>query len=263
LARAGAANLVWLAPGLAPIMRYRNQATAHFLNTAARVIAPTAFVRKIYEQAGLAMGKMTVVPHGIDLPAEQIAAARKLREMREEDGRLHIGYVGSIGYLKGLHVLIDAVSTLPAESVTLTIYGGLSDFPDYVRDLHERASHPGIAFAGVVARDDLWPAMADFDVVVLPTLWYEVSPLVIDEVFAMGIPIVASRIGAMAEKIRDGENGRLFPPGDADALAAILDDLRHHPEHLLAWAEDLPTVQRVATHMKAIEEVYAAALVSV
>jgi glycosyltransferase involved in cell wall biosynthesis len=183
--------------------------------------------------------------------------------MREGDGRLHIGYIGSIGYLKGLHVLIDAVNALPPESVTLTIYGGLSDFPDYVRDLQQRASHPGITFAGVVARDDLWPAMADFDVVVLPTLWYEVSPLVIDEVFAMGIPIVASNIGAMAEKIRDGENGRLFPPGDVAALTAILDDLQHHPGQLAEWADGMPAVQSVAAHMKAIEEVYAAALVSV
>ena len=89
-----------------------------------------------------------------------------------------------------------------------------------MRDLQQRASHPGITFAGAVARDDLWPAMADFDVVVLPTLWYEVSPLVIDEVFAMGIPIVASRMGAQTEKIGEGVNGRLFPPGDVPALTA-------------------------------------------
>jgi glycosyltransferase involved in cell wall biosynthesis len=263
LARGGAGSLGWLAPALAPVMRYRNESAGRFLNTAARVIAPTAFVRDVYAQAGLAVDRLRVVPHGIDLPVERIAAARELWRMREGDGRLHIGYIGSIGYLKGLHVLIDAVNALPPESVTLTIYGGLSDFPDYVRDLQQRASHPGITFAGVVARDDLWPAMADFDVVVLPTLWYEVSPLVIDEVFAMGIPIVASNIGAMAEKIRDGENGRLFPPGDVAALTAILDDLQHHPGQLAEWADGMPAVQSVAAHMKAIEEVYAAALVSV
>ena len=263
LARGGYGSLDWTAPAVAPLLRRRNTLAASVLARAARIIAPTRFVFETYRPFGLPLEKTVVVPHGIDLPLDAIAAARHLRATRAADGRLHIGYVGSVGELKGLHVLIDAVNRLPADKVTLTIYGGLEAFPAYVTGLKQQAQHPGITFAGAVNRDMLWQAMADFDVVVLPTLWYEVSPLVIDEVFAMGIPIVAADIGAMQEKVNDGIDGRRFPPGDAAALADILADLLRDPSQLRRWEQGIPPVQVVSQHMKAIEEVYAQALDSV
>ena len=83
---------------------------------------------------------------------------------------------------------------------------------DYSAQLQQSIRHDNIQLAGRINRADSWPALADLDVFVLPTLWYEVSPLTIQEVFAVGLPIIASHIGAMPEKIRDRIDGLLFPP---------------------------------------------------
>jgi glycosyltransferase involved in cell wall biosynthesis len=60
------------------------------------------------------------------------------------------------------------------------------------------------------------------DVVVVPSIWPETYSIVIREAFACGIPVIASRLGALPEGIRDGENGLLFEPGSTVGLAAIL-----------------------------------------
>ena len=68
-------------------------------------------------------------------------------------------------------------------------------------------------------------ALAATDVLVVPSTWYENAPLVISEAFAAAVVVVASNQGALAEKVRDGIDGLLFPRGDAAALAAVLQRL--------------------------------------
>jgi glycosyltransferase involved in cell wall biosynthesis len=77
--------------------------------------------------------------------------------------------------------------------------------------------------AGVTA------ALADDDVLVVPSRWYENSPNVILEAFAAGVPVVAAGHGGLAEMVRDGVDGLLFRPGDAAALAAALRRLAAEP----------------------------------
>ena len=253
LARGGQSE--WLAPLVAPLMAWRNVRLRPILQRASKVIAPTHFVQQTYQQLGLAGDNMIVIPHGIEVPHEQIQAILATRPLRQP-GTLHIGYIGSLGWQKGVHNLIAAVNRLPTEGVKLTIYGRLDTFPDYVAELQQQAHHPGIHFAGPVSRTDLWAALAAFDVVVMPTLWYEASPLTIQEVFAVGVPIVASRIGAMTEKIREGVDGRLVPPGNADALHKVLFNLLTDPTSLTQLRQNIQPVHTMAEHIEEIEALY-------
>ncbi|NCF65585.1 MAG: glycosyltransferase [Chloroflexi bacterium] len=256
LARAGRKQLSWMATAVAPLMQTRNRRLRAVLDRADRVIAPTEFVYHTYARAGISGANMVIIRHGIELPEEELEVARRRREFRKGDGCLRIGYVGSIGWQKGIHILIEAVNTLPPERVQLTLYGDPTVFPDYVASLRDKIQHPSIDLAGPVSREDLWLALAEFDVVVMPTLWFEVSPLTIDEVFAVGVPIVASRIGAMTEKINDGVNGRLFPTGDVVVLRQILSDLLDNPELLDHWRAGIRPVRRIDEHMADIEKLY-------
>ena len=256
LARAGWSKWEWLAPALAPLLYYRDRRLHKILDLAQSIIVPTNFVYNTFAEMGAPVKKIRTIRHGLDLPRDSVHKVRKMRDMRGFRPPLHIGYIGGINWQKGIHVLIDAVNRLPVDQVKLTIYGNLSSFPDYVSELRRRCHHPNILLAGPVSREQIWTALASFDVLVLPTLWFETSSLVLDEAFAVKVPVVASRIGVMIEKIKDNINGRLFPVGDIDALTRLLSDLINQPDVLQQWQEGIPEVYRIEEHVRDIEKVY-------
>lgn len=245
----GAAGL--LGPVAAPVLRRRCRLLRPIFAGAARVLAPNAFVRQMYAAMGFSTEAVVINPLGLEAPP----IAPPTRPATRGQG-LRLGYVGSISRQKGLHVLIDAVNGMPAKSVTLDIYGDLAVFPGYAAELRAKARHPGIRFNGVVGRDRVWAALAALDALVFPTLWYEASPAIIREAFAVRTPIVASNLGAAAAMIRHGVDGLLFQPGDADALRAILLELLEQPGRVGALRAGIAPVETVADHVTRIERVY-------
>jgi glycosyltransferase involved in cell wall biosynthesis len=252
LARAGHDRLAPLAPAVAPLMALRHRQLARLLAHAAHIIAPTHFVASTYGGMGIAPGQMTVVPHGLALsPGKPID-----RPARPAGAPLSVIFFGSLAWQKGVHTLVAAVNRLPAGTVRLSIFGNENVFPDYVAALKAMARHPAITFGGPLDRAALWQALAAADVAVVPSLWYEVSPLVINEAFAAGLPIVASDLGGLAELIADGRDGLLVPPGDDLALANALQSLHRHPDllaHLRAGIRPVPTL---ADHHDAVIAIY-------
>jgi len=256
LARAGQGGFLWLAPLVAPLMSYRNARLRRVLLQAGAVISPTHFVLRTYRTMGLPTDNMAVIPHGIEVPQSQIEQIWRERPQRSPAQPLNVGYVGSLGWQKGVHHLIEAVNGLPPDQVRLSLYGNLEAFPDYVARLRQEASHPQIHFMGRVDRQALWPALAALDVLVLPTLWYEASPLIIQEAFAVKVPLLASRIGALPEKIRDGVDGLLFPPGDVVALCALLQELIESPQKLDVLRNNILPVRTIQDQIQEIDALY-------
>jgi glycosyltransferase involved in cell wall biosynthesis len=256
LARAGLPTAI--APAIAPIMRRRNRLLREAFAAAALVIAPNDFVAGKVTGMGLPGERIVILPWGLALPGDLPAIRRAATADRATHPArpLRLGYVGSLARQKGLHVLIDAVNALPSDSVTLDIYGNPGVFPDYVRELEARATHPGVRFRGLLARDEFWPRMAALDAFVLPTLWYEASPLTIDEAFAAGVPVIGSAIGALPMMIRDGVDGRLFRPGDTVALAGVLRELIAQPEQLAVLRAGIAPVKTMDAHAAEIHARY-------
>ncbi len=91
---------------------------------------------------------------------------------------------------------------------------------------------PGIELLGRRTREDVLGLMREASFLVFPSLWYEGLPMAILEAFACGLPVIASRLGAMAEVIEDGRTGLLFRPGDAGDLAATIAWAATHPAEL-------------------------------
>jgi glycosyltransferase involved in cell wall biosynthesis len=98
--------------------------------------------------------------------------------------------------------------------------------------------------------------LAETDVLLVPSLWYENSPLVVQEAIAAGVPILASNLGALAEKVRPGVNGWLCPPGDIAAWRAQIRSLIEDP----SWREQLRIEKArwlsLEDHMTALEAIY-------
>ena len=109
--------------------------------------------------------------------------------------------------------------------VGLTIVG---DGPE--RAALEAAAPPNVTFAGQLPAEAVRRRMLDAQFLVMPSIWYEGFPMTIVEAYAAGLPVLASRIGSLAEIVEDGRTGRHFAAGDSTDLSRIVNELAVRPE---------------------------------
>ncbi len=211
-------------------------------------VAPSRSIADEFIALGLDRSRVRVSDYGFP---------RMTRTTRAATGaRLRIGFVGTLAWHKGAHVLLDALRRLPDDKYELQIHGDLKVFPDYVADLRRRAEGMSVRFMGRFDEAQAVAAYAGFDVLIVPSLWLENSPLVIHEAFQAGVPVVGSRIGGTADLVTDGVNGRLYDPASPAELAAILSSLVNNPAQLAAWVAALPAVKTIEEDARAWERTY-------
>lgn len=176
-------------------------------------IALTGFSRAKMIQAGLPAQKIFVKPNFADAPR---SPSRGLGD--------YALFIGRLSPEKGLAALLEAWSVL--QSIPLKIMG---DGP--LRPLAERhaQTHPMIEYLGHQDRVNVLHYLRNARFLVFPSEWYEAFPMAIVEAFSMGAPVVASRLGAQAELVRDGETGLLFTPGDPHDLSSKVQWLWDRP----------------------------------
>ena len=206
----------------------RDAAVRSMLAKVDLLVSPSRFLRERFLANGYSEPERLIYSdNGMRLPArtsDRQAAAMSgvdptCDRPRNRNPAVNFGFVGTVAEWKGVHVLIEAMNRLP-ENAGLEIHGVLEYFPDYVDQLRQLATHPGIRFCGRFDNDRIGAVLANIDVLIVPSLWYENSPLTIHEAFLAGVPVIASNIGGMAEYVDDGTNGLHFAVGDALDLAA-------------------------------------------
>ena len=166
-------------------------------------------------------GEYRVIPNGVVLPEGGVPPARA----RREGEPLRLAFVGQAVERKGLPVLLRAFEGLRREMpATLTLIG--ADEAEVEPLLVER---DGITVLGRVDDEVKHAALVDADVLCAPSLGGESFGMVLTEAFAAGTPVVASDIAGYRDVVMHGENGLLFPRGDATALAETLRDLAEDP----------------------------------
>ena len=211
----------------AAIVRRKDELLGELEQTADGVIAPSRFLRDVFIANGLPKDRIRVVPYGLEPGrVERVDVQRPRTPLR-------LGFAGVFSPWKAPHVAIDAVRSRPDLPVSLTLHGRLEEgmFADYIANLQQQAAGDDrIHFPGAFGRDQLGRVLADLDFLIVPSTWHENTPFVILEAFAAGLPVIASRLGGMAEIVRDGENGFLFDAGDHDGLARLLERLVAEPE---------------------------------
>lgn len=134
----------------------------------------------------------------------------------------NILFVGRLGRHKGVHTLIEAVRKMNNKEIHLHIIGK-GDYKEKLENLAENDER--ITFHGAVPDKDLPSFYKMADVTVVPSIWLEVAPVVIQESFLAGTPVIGSRIGGIPEMIRHEYNGLLFKPNDTDDLIHMLQRL--------------------------------------
>lgn len=199
-------------------LRRRQRFVAERLARIDRVAVPTEIMRSQLEAAGLEASRAVFVPFGINLA--YLEGARR----PPPGDRLRVGYIGTLYEHKGVHVLAQAIRRLAGRPVELDIYGRPDEYPAYVAGLRRIAGDDErIRFRGTFPNAQIGRILAGLDVLVVPSLWHENSPLVVQSAQAAGCPVIASDMAGLAEVIEHGGNGLLVPPGDVEALARAID----------------------------------------
>jgi glycosyltransferase involved in cell wall biosynthesis len=166
-----------------------------------RFIALTEFAKRKFVAAGIEAARIVV--KGNSVPDTGVGPGG--------DDAL---FVGRLAPEKGIATMLAAWRDL-GDAVRLRIVG---DGP-LREDVSEFASRtPGIEYLGRRDPAEVAALMRRASFLVFPSEWYETFGLTIAEAFACGTPVVAARLGAAAEIVTEGVTGRLFAPGDADAL---------------------------------------------
>jgi glycosyltransferase involved in cell wall biosynthesis len=250
VARAGHPRLLPALPLVAPVMASRNAALQPVIDGAARLIAPTDFVRRWYVQHGFPADKTLVLAPALAYPGP--------RPRAEMARTFRVAYIGGLSSQKGVHVLIEAFAGLRGEA-ELWIAGDESADPPYGRRLRELASksaQANIRFLGRLNRDQVWYTLSNVDIVAVPTLWYETYSFIISEAFVAGVPVVASRLGPIADRVRDGVDGRLLPPGDVMAWRNVLQVLLNSPSDLAALRAGVRAPERLEEHAGQLDALF-------
>lgn len=186
-----------------------------------RFIALTRFAKERYVAAGIEPARIAVKPNFVPDPGRTPAG--------RQPPRVGALFVGRLSPEKGLRVLLQAWQGL---DVPLTIIG---DGP--LKDLAVAGSGGAITYLGKQTPLEVRAAMRGAAFLVMPSETYETFGMVIVEAFANGLPIIASRLGAMAELVEDGRSGFLFRPGDARDLAAKARSVAARPDVLRGLSE--------------------------
>lgn len=230
---------------------HRQRYMYNLLKVSDFLLTPSQYVKDFFISLyPFLANKMEALPLGIPF-FEQHGLPKK------PDHKLRFCYFGSILPHKGVHVLIEAFKILPKGKAILTIIGArTSGNQDYYDSLKAQVSGFEVYFHGPYQRDDLPEILSDQDVMVLPAIWPETFSIVIREANLLGLPVIASRIGAIPAAIEEGINGFLFRTGDSHDLSKYMIRFIENPRLLKEMFSKLPKPKSMAEHAKEVGEVY-------
>jgi glycosyltransferase involved in cell wall biosynthesis len=223
------------------------------LMDASLVLSPSRFLRDlITDTCQLPVDRVVLSRYGIDVPTLK----RRMTGTHKGLG-LRIGYLGQIAPHKGVDVLIQAVRRLPRAPLRLRIYGDLQANVRYADELKNMSNgDPRITLEGAYRHEHVYDLLSALDAIVVPSIWYENSPFVIQEAQAAHVPVIGSRLGGIPELIIDGHDGLLFEPGDARDLAKQLHRLLDEPTLLDRLRPDGTSVRTQEDEMRELSRHY-------
>ena len=245
-------------------------------------LAPSHFLRQRFVEWGIPAAKIRFMDYGRrPVKAPPNCASRR---------HTRLGYFGQLSPYKGIDVLIEAMRILESrssasattqeprthsvrraddastiesrstEAVTLKLHGANLDLQEgaFRRKLSELLDQTQrtVKLVGKYAQDQLPELMGEIDWVVVPSVWWENSPLVIQEAFLHRRPVICSDVGGMAEKVTDGVNGIHFRVGDAGSLARAIERATASPSTWEQMRAGIPAIYGLDTQVEDLLGLY-------
>ena len=179
-------------------------------------ISPSRFLRSMYLQ------HTDFDPHAFlysdnGMRTDHVQA---LETERSASDPVRFGFVGSLVWYKGGESMVRAMGLLEDQNAELHVFGTFDpEQDDHHRELERLAQGAAVTFHGRFDNSRLAEVYAQIDVLIVPSVWFENSPITIHEAHLLNTPVIASNIGGMAEYVRDGIDGLHFEVGDPADLA--------------------------------------------
>ncbi len=219
------------------------------------VLAPSEIVRTMLVRNGLEPERVRLLPYGVNLDL------LPRRTDRGKEAKWRVGFIGSLYEHKGPHLLVEAVRALsPQVALEVTIHGrpdpNLSSAPYFHKVRREIGEDERIHLCGPFPNEKIGRVLSSLDVLVVPSVWYENTPVVIYEALAAGYPVIATDIEGISEIVHHEKNGLLFPKEDVAALGACLERLANDRTLLQRLARNMKVPQSVPEHVSHLEEIY-------
>jgi glycosyltransferase involved in cell wall biosynthesis len=263
----------------------RTQLIKSHLEMVDRFIAPSRFLMERFVDWGIPSERMICEDYGRSIGDARTETRSHTDPPRRWPDR--IGYFGQLSAFKGVTVALEAMHAIEnwtsapkdrarasdterpevgngshtqnASRPHLWVHGANLElqpgsFQNKFRELVRTAKH--VSFVGPYESDDVLELMRSVDWVVVPSIWWENSPLVIQEAFASGRPVICSDIGGMAEKVLDGVNGLHFRAGDPRSLARQFKRAVESPALWNRLRSAIPDVHGMDRHVEVLVSLY-------
>ncbi len=188
------------------------------LNAAHLILAPSHFMLEAHRKAGVSEALLEFSEYGMDTQYFETST-----EVGVSDGGIRFVYTGSLIPNKGVELLVKAFQEMPSD-VRLDIYGvtpagNSSSFEDRLKQMN---NHEGCVFRGRFDNTQIKSVLGNADVVVVPSLWYENSPLTLHEAVMAQMPALTANQGGMQELSDRFGNMVTFEANDVCDLARVM-----------------------------------------
>ena len=226
--------------GMTNLITHNQSSQYEMLNLVDRFVVLSEWARDVLIANGAPAAKITLNRLGARFP-------RGASPMRSVGSPLSVAYVGRFDPIKGVDDFARAIALTPRSAPIRFEFHGPVQYVNEHTVVNRLKSIVGpdawVTFGGELDADGVRALLDRIDVVCCPSRVVEGGPTIALEANAAGVPVIGSAIPALSELVRDGVNGRLYPPGNARALAAILKDLAANPERVDEWRSNLSAVR--------------------
>lgn len=220
-----------------------------------RIIAPTRLMYEMLALNGAPRDRMIVSHYGLN------TQYTKGHIHKTPSPALRFGFIGALAEHKGAHLLIQAFRSLHNQPlprpVELQIWGDPTKHGDYGAYLARLADGcSAIRFCGTFPNQQIGNVFDQIDLLVVPSVWYENTPLVIYSAFATQTPVIATDLGGMAEVVHQDVNGLLFPLGNSHLLCEQMKRAVVQPELVDQLRRGIPDVKTTEQDVEELEALY-------
>lgn len=231
----------------------RLEETRALLKIASCCVSATNSLKQVFESSNLA-SNIKLLPYG-----ENYDGVKPNPREYSHKSKVILGFLSSLLPHKGAHILLEAYNIAKKSNISLRIYGDHFGQIDYYNTLKKIAEgNKEVEFCGKYEYEDMTRIYNEIDMVVVPSIWWENSPLVLSRALAHNVPAIVSNLGGMTELVKDGENGFSFEVSNPDSLAQVLRKIGDDPTVLNELKKRIRRPPRIEEYAFEYDKIYRA-----